>query len=421
MTVTAPGANWAGNLRYGAARLWRPRTVEQIQEIVASAARIRAIGSRHSFNDLADTTGDLVDVSGVPAEIELDEQASTATVAAGATYAVVAAALDDAGWALHNLASLPHISVAGAVATATHGSGLGNGNLATAVRSLELVGPDGELHRLRAGDAGFDGSVVALGALGVVTRIELAIEPSYLVEQRVWDDVPFAAVLSDVPAVFAAGYSVSMFTDWTGQALQQVWVKSRQGGTAATSMRELGGVAVTVDRHPVRAMSADNCTPQRGRLGPWLERLPHFRPGFVPSSGDELQSEYLVPLGDAAEAIEALRRLGGEIAPLLQVSELRVVRGDRLWLSPSYGVDALAIHFTWHPEPEAVLAATARIERALSRLDARPHWGKLHTVSASRLRELYPRRDDFVGLVRNADPDAKFGNAALARWFPLHP
>lgn len=415
MTFTAPGANWAGNLHYSAARLLRPGSVPELQELVGTGARIRALGTRHSFNDLADTQGDLVDVRGLPAEVEIDEDARRAVVAAGMSYAEVAVVLDGAGWALHNLASLPHISIAGAMATATHGSGSRHGNLATAVRGIELVGADGELRRLDDRDATFDGSVVGLGALGVLTRVELAIEASYQVEQRVWDGVTFDAVLEDVPAAFDGGYSVSLFTDWAGAEFQQAWVKSRAGGPAEGF---LGGVAVGEDRHPIRGLPAGAATTQGGRPGPWYERLPHFRPDVTPSAGRELQSEYLVPLHHAAAAIEVLRELGAQIAPIVLVSELRTVRADRLWLSMSYGEDALAVHFTWRPEPAAVLALTARIEAALAPFGARPHWGKIHTVGADRLRELYPRYDDFAALVRVADPAGKFGNAALARWFP---
>lgn len=410
------GANWAGNLRYSAARLLRPSSVPELQDLVGAGAHIRALGTRHSFNDLADTQGDLVDVRGLPAEVEIDEDARRAVVAAGMSYAEVAAVLDGAGWALPNLASLPHISIAGAIATATHGSGSRHGNLATVVRGIEVVGADGELRRLDDGDATFDGSVVALGGLGVLTRVELAIEASYQVEQRVWDGITFDAVLEDVPAAFDAGYSVSLFTDWTGAEFQQAWVKSRAGGGPAEAF--LGGVAVREDRHPIRGLPPGAATTQGGRPGSWHERLPHFRPDLTPSAGQELQSEYLLPLHHAAAAIEVLRELDAQIAPIVLVSELRTVRADRLWLSMSYGEDALAVHFTWRPELDAVLALTARIEVALAPFGARPHWGKIHTVGADRLRELYPRYDDFAALVRVADPAGKFGNAALARWFP---
>lgn len=379
--------------------------------------QIRAVGTRHSFNDLADTDGDLVDVSGLPAEVVIDPEARTACIAGGMSYGAVSVALEREGWALHNLASLPHISVAGAIATATHGSGLRNGNLATAVRAIEFVAHDGSLRLVRTGDPDFDGSVVSMGAIGIVTRVWLEIEPSYEIRQQVWDDVPFEAAIADLSSVFATGYSVSLFTDWAGSHLQQLWVKSRT--TDANLPDQLfGGSAVAVDRHPVRAMSAENCTRQRGEVGRWLDRLSHFRMEFTPSSGNELQSEYIVPATTAVDAIRALRELGDRIAAVVQISEIRTVAADKLWMSSSYGADSVAFHFTWDPDAERVSTLLPLIEAALSPFSARPHWGKVHGVSSERLRALYPRHAHFVDLVRRADPAGKFRNHAIRRWFP---
>lgn len=413
----APGANWAGNYTYRARRLLRPESLGELQELVASSERIRVIGSRHSFNDLADTTGDLVDISRLLAEVSIDPDTRTARVSGGMSYGAVSAELERQGWALHNLASLPHISVAGAIATATHGSGIRIGNLATAVRALDIISRDGTLRHLSSSDPNFEGSVVSLGALGVVVRVWLAIERSYSVRQRAWDDIPFETILDNLSTVFAAGYSVSLFTDWAGTHIQQLWVKSV--ATEPPLPDELfGGTAVTAHRHPVRGMSAENCTLQRGESGRWLDRLPHFRMEFTPSSGNEIQSEYIVPMENAPGAIHALRRMGTDIAAVVQVSEIRAVAADQLWLSSSYGADALAFHFTWHPEPDRVAALVPRLEAALMPFQARPHWGKVHEVSSSRLRELYPRYDDFVGLVRRTDPTGKFRNEAIGRLFP---
>src|SRR5215218_999672 len=193
------GTNWAGNHTYGAARLHRPTTLEQVQEVVAAAPRIRVLGSRHSFTDIADSA-ELVSLEAVHAAasplagIDVDHAAGTVSLGGGLRYGELADVLREEGVALHNLASLPHISVAGAVATATHGSGVTNGNLATAVAALELVTSDGQLVRASRGDADFDGMVVGLGALGAVTRLTLDVEPAYEVRQRVFEGLAWDAL-----------------------------------------------------------------------------------------------------------------------------------------------------------------------------------------------------------------------------------
>jgi xylitol oxidase len=407
------GTNWAGNHRYRG-RLHRPSTLEQLAELVAAAPEVRVLGSRHSFTDIADAA-ELVSLDDLPAEVAVDHDAGTVTLSAGLRYGELAAALEPEGVALGNLASLPHISVAGAVATATHGSGDANGNLATAVAGLELVTSSGELRRAVRGDPDFDGLVVGLGAVGAVTRITLDVEPAYQVRQRVFEGLAWDALLEHFDEVTSAGYSVSTFTRWGG-AVEQVWVKSRVTDEPEQLRAELfGAMPATVDRHPILELDPVNCTPQLGVPGPWAERLPHFRMGFTPSAGDELQSEYLVPRGHAAAAIEALRRLAGPLRPVLQVSELRTVAADRLWLSPQQGQDTLAVHFTWHPDRAAVDRVLRQVEAALAPFGARPHWGKIFLAEAAAVAPLYPRLPDFVALAERLDPRGAFRNAWLRR------
>lgn len=407
MTLTT----WAGNLTYHHDRLHRPSTVDELQELVARSRRIRALGTRHSFNHLADTEHDLVQLHGLPAEVVIDPDARTATVSAGARYGTVAEELHRQGWALHNLASLPHISVGGAVSTGTHGSG--SANLSSAVAGLDLVAADGGLRSLRRGDDELAGSVVGLGALGVVARVVLDIEPTYDVAQEVHLDLPWEAVLSDLDAVTGSADSVSLFTDWTGPAVRQVWRKTRlpRGGTYRPRADLFGARPAPGPVHPLPGIDPVNCTEQLGVPGPWHDRLPHFRLAFTPSNGDELQSEYLVPREHAVAAIEEMRSLGSLVAPLLQVSEVRTVSADDLWLSSAYGGDRVGLHLTWQsrqPEVESVLPA---IEAALYPLGARPHWGKLfHAVDGAASWE---RWRDFQDLVQRSDPDRKFGNRFL--------
>jgi xylitol oxidase len=404
--------NWAGNYTYRAERLHRPSTLEQVREIAAAAPRIRVLGSRHSFNDMADSA-ELMTLDALPAEVVVDRAPGTVSFAAGMTYGALAAVLRREGLALHNMASLPHISVAGAVATATHGSGDASGNLATAVAGLELVTSGGEVVAAARGDDDFDGLVVGLGALGAVTRITLDVEPAYEVRQRVFEGLAWDALSEHFDEISAAGDSVSVFTRWRGST-DQVWVKSRVTGAPEQVRDDLfGAPAATVDRHPILGLDPVNCTPQLGRPGPWSERVSHFRLGFTPSAGDELQSEFCVPREHAVAAIEALRAIGDRIAPVLQVSEIRTIAADRLWMSPQYGRDTVAVHFTWMPEPDAVARVLADVEGALAPFRARPHWGKLFLAGAATLAPLYERRPDFVRLAERLDPRGAFRNAWL--------
>jgi len=397
---------------YGAQKLHRPSTIEQVQEIVANAPGVRVLGSRHSFNDIADSL-ELMTLEAMPMDVVVHHAANTVSFNAALRYGELAESLKAEGVALHNLASLPHICVAGAVATATHGSGDTNGNLATAVCGLELVTSGGEIIEASRGDHDFDGLVVGLGALGAVTRITLDVEPAYEVRQRVFEGLSWEALFEHFDEITSCGYSVSVFTRWGG-TIDQVWVKSRVTDEPEQVESDLfGATAAAVDRHPILGLDASSCTPQLGRPGSWADRLPHFRMGFTPSSGEELQSEYLFPRRHAAEAIEAVRSLANKIQPLLQVSEIRAVAEDRLWMSMNYGEDSVGIHFTWKPEQDAVEDMLVQLEAALVPFEARPHWGKLFNVDAAAIAPLYERMPDFVRLVERLDPRGAFRNSWL--------
>lgn len=400
--------NWAGNLTYSATEIVRPPSIAELQQVVADHPRVRALGSRHSFNDIADTTGVAVSPEALPPDVVVE--ASTVTASAGTRYGVLAAVLEARGLALANLASLPHISIGGAVATGTHGSGVRNGCLSTSVAAVELVGADGTLRRITRADPDFAGSVVALGALGVLVRVTLDVLATFAVRQDVYPGVPWEPVLADLDAVLACGYSVSLFTTWTGPL--QVWVKSSD----TTPPADLYGAPPSpVPLHMIAGESVEAVTEQGGVPGPWLDRLPHFRMGHKPSSGEELQSEYLVPREHAVEALTRVRALGERVAPLLHVTEIRTVAADDLWLSGAHGHDAVAIHFTWHLDPGGVFGVLPAIEAALLPLGARPHWGKCFTATARDLAPRYPRWGEFAELRRAHDPDGKFGNAYLDR------
>ncbi len=412
MTEThAPERNWAGNYTYRAEKLHRPTTIEQVQEIISNAANVHVLGSRHSFNDIADSS-ELISLENLPADVVVDHEAQTVSFGGGVKYGNLVKTLNDEGVALHTLASLPHISVAGAVATATHGSGVTCGNLGTAVAGLEIVTSSGEIIKASRGDPDFDGLVVGLGAIGAVTRITLDVQPAYEVKQRVFEGLSWKALYDHFDEITSCGYSVSIFTRW-GETNDQVWVKSWTDEPDRVEGDLFGAVAATVDRHPIVELDPTPCTPQLGRPGLWSDRLPHFRMSYTPSSGEEIQSEYLFPRRHAMGAIEAVRALADGIRPILQVSEIRRVAVDRLWMSMNYEEDSVGIHFTWKREPDAVQEMVAQIEDALTPFEARPHWGKVFHADAAAIALLYKRHSDFVRLVERLDPRGAFRNSWL--------
>lgn len=407
--------NWAGNHRYAASRIATPRSVDELRQLIAGARSVRALGSRHSFNDLADTDDLLVSTAGLPGGVRIDAEAHTATVGGGVRYGDLARELEAAGWALHNLASLPHISVAGAIATSTHGSGDRNGTLATAVAGLRILRADGEVVELRRGDDDFDGAVVSLGALGVVLEVTLDIRPTFTVRQRLFGGVPWEAVTSRFDEVTSVAYSVSLFTTWDEDAVSLGWIKELADTPTPVGDDFFGAPALTEARHMIATMDVRNTTEQLGVPGPWSERLAHFRFEFTPSNGEEIQSEYLVPRANAVTAINAVRSLAPLIAPLLQISEIRTAAADDLWLSSAYGTDVVGLHFTWFRDQEGVEAVLPALEDALLPLGARPHWGKLSLDPAGVVPTLYPRLDDFRALTERFDPEGRFRNPFLTR------
>ncbi|GGW24702.1 FAD-binding protein [Streptomyces galilaeus] len=400
--------NWAGNITYTAKELHRPASLDALRSLVAASERVRVLGSGHSFNAIAEPGADgvLLSLGALPAEVEVDTAARTVRVGGGVRYAELARRVHAHGLALPNMASLPHISVAGSVATGTHGSGVGNAPLAAPVREVEIVTADGSSVVIGRGDERFGGAVTSLGALGVVTALTLDLEPAFDVEQYVFTELPLNGL--DFEAVAAAAYSVSLFTDWRAPGFRQVWVKRRTDQAPADFPW-----AAPADKalHPVPGMPAVNCTEQFGVPGPWHERLPHFRAEFTPSSGNELQSEYLLPREHAAGILYAIDGIRRTVAPVLQTCEVRTIAADEQWLSPAHGRDSVAVHFTWTDDTAAVLPVVRELEAALEPFEPRPHWGKVYELPASVVRGRYPRIDDFRALARDLDPAGTFTNA----------
>ncbi|WP_373516471.1 D-arabinono-1,4-lactone oxidase [Pricia sp.] len=405
--------NWAGNYTYKAEKLQEPNTVEELQDLVKGPGKHKALGSKHCFNNIADSPMEQISTKNLNRAIAIDQDANTVTVEAGIRYGELAPELQKMGYALHNLASLPHISIAGACATATHGSGVTNGNLPSAVSALELVTANGGIVRLEREQPNFYGAVVGLGALGIIVRMTLDIEKTYGVRQDLFQNLPVSALQKHFDDIMSSGYSVSLFTDYQNDTVSQVWVKSRTDRELKDFGSFYGASPATKNLHPITVMPAENCTEQMGVEGPWHERLPHFKMGFTPSNGEELQSEYFVGRENAVDAYMALVALKDKIYPQLMISEVRAIAADEYWMSPCYKRDCIAFHFTWKQDWDEVQKILPQIEEALAPFGVLPHWGKMFTMQPDTLHSRYERMEDFLQLANEYDPQGKFRNTFL--------
>ncbi len=406
--------NWAGNYSYKAGAVFEPASVEEVQQLVKKLKKQKALGSRHCFNNIADSPESQISTKKLNRVVDLNAAEKSLTVEAGARYGDFSVALYEKGYALHNLASLPHITVAGACATATHGSGVNNGNLATPVLKVELVTAEGSIVSLDRDHPDFYAVVVGLGAFGIITKVTLEVEEAYEVQQEVFLDLPMEAIEEHFDEIMSAGYSVSLFTDWMDRKVSEVWVKRR-----TDSQPEILGDAfygakrATKNIHPIAALSAESCTDQMGVPGPWYERLPHFKMNFTPSAGEELQSEYYIPREHAVAGLLALEKMRDKIFPHLLISEIRTIAADAFWMSPCYQQDSITIHCTWKQHTEEVMALLPEIENALAPYGVRPHWGKLFTISPAVLQSRYPKYDNFRALAMKYDPEGHYRNDYL--------
>lgn len=409
-----PRTNWAGNLTYSTDNLYTLETVDELQEIIKKHKKIRGLGTKHSFNAIADSSKNQVSTSKLNKIISLDKEKNTVTVEAGIKYGELCTYLDENGYALHNLASLPHISIAGACATSTHGSGIMNGSLATAVSAIEFVNAAGDIVSLskEKEPEEFSGAIVGLGAIGIVTKMTLDLLPTFKMKQVVYRNMPMSELEKNFESIMSAGYSVSLFTDWKNKNINQVWIKSKATDNESASIAPEfhGAKAATKNMHPLEDLSAENCTEQLGVAGPWYERMPHFRMGFTPSSGKELQSEFFIPFANAYEGMMAIEKLNDKVSPHLFITEVRTIAADDLWMSPFYKKTCLAIHFTWKQVWDEVQKLLPLIEEALAPFNPRPHWGKLFTLKPAVLQSRIERLNDFKTLMVKHDPDGKFRN-----------
>lgn len=411
-TVHVGRTNWAGNYTYSTDNLVAPKTVEELQELIKSYKKVKGLGTMHCFNGIADSKFNQISTAALNKVISLDKENQTITVESGIKYGEFCEYLDKNGFALHNLASLPHISVAGACSTSTHGSGISNGSLATAAIALEMVNGKGEVVRLtkEKNREEFLMAIVSLGALGIITKVTLKVQPTFKMKQVVYQNMPMAALEKDFEKIMASGYSVSLFTDWKNKNVSEVWIKVKSDDVKEFAPEFYGAKLANKNLHPIASADPVNCTDQMGVDGTWFERMPHFKMGFTPSSGKELQAEYFVNIKDAYQAFMAVEKLNEKVAPLLFITEIRTIAGDEIPMSPFYKKTCLAIHFTWKQEVDAVMALLPEVEKALEPFGARPHWGKVFTLQPFVLQGRIEKLNEFKALMIKHDPEGKFRN-----------
>ena len=405
--------NWSKNVDFNDRGYLQPDSLTELQELIRSNAKIRARGTAHCFNEIANTSSYAINLAKMPRVIEVSAETKSVKVSPGLTYGELAPVLHSQGWALNNLASLPHISIAGSISTGTHGSGIKNQNLANQVLSLDMVTAEGELRHLDRTSPAFNALVVGLGLGGIVYQYELKIEPTFEVRQVIYPDIPLDVLQRSFDQIMGSAYSVSYFTDWGSDQVGNLWCKFRADEVIPDS---IGGCAQADKKyHPITSVNPEACTEQLGVPGDWHQRLSHFKLEFTPSVGEEIQTEFFIDRKDASAAIEVLSKLGDEITPLLWITELRTIAADDLWLSGAYQRDTLGIHFTWKKE-DAIYPVVEKVEAALRPFNYRPHWGKVFTAEAQYLKSVYPKMSEFKALVEALDPTKKFENSFTRRF-----
>ncbi|CAE8614106.1 unnamed protein product [Polarella glacialis] len=369
----------------------------------------------------------------------------TIRVGGGATFTQLVQKLSGSGLALQNVPALPQFTVAGAVATGTHGSSgvdpvTGKaklGSQASQVISIEMVVADGsimEFSRKQHGgvDGEFEGTVVSMGCLGVVVSLTLELVPDFIVRQRVYVQWPhpapswsYRAIIDNFEELLTSCDSFSAFVDWptqqAGMLVLRDFVEPRSAPLEAMLLpQEWHGGHLITEPLPPLLSAVDNAKPFRTTSqGPWHDVLFWYMEdleAFGPQAPEELQFEWFVPLAAARPALEVVAETARGWAGLALYCELRAVRRDDLWLSPSTvdGCDSLAIAFGFDKHQEArAIAAAGSLEKQLGQFHARPHWGKLTSLSPIALRDLYgPALVKFKALCKKYDPPGKFRN----RW-----
>ncbi len=410
--------NWARNLEFSAGEFLEINSISQLQEVINNSDKVKVLGTGHSFSPIADTSGSLISIKKLDPEIHIDSKMQTVSVSAGTSYAQLARYLEANGWALENLASLGEITVAGAIMTGTHGSGSSNTVLSNAVVEIEMILASGEKLLLNQQNLEeFNGFIVSFGALAVFTRLKLKIVKSFSIKQIVYENITSKSVSEYFDEIFDNAYSVSYFNSWAKNSTGQIWMKFLSDKDTSTLPKNaFGGNLAVANQHPVKVNDPSTCTEQMGAPGKWLYRLPHFKLDSSPASGDEVQTEYLVDRKYVKEYIEELSLIGDEIADKVYATEIRTIKADNLWLSGAYERPTVGFHFTWKKSAD-IETFLPKIEQILGQNGGRPHWGKLFSTNKNQLITRYPKFSNFQQLLKKYDPDGKFRNQFIDRYF----
>jgi len=410
--------NWAGNLTFSAKEYIEIDSISKLQSIVSKASGVKVLATGHSFNDIADTNQTQISIKNLSNKIEIDSIKKVVLVPAGMQYADVCRYLETKGWALFNTASLGEITVAGAMLTGTHGSGSNNPVLSDCVEGIEMVLESGEIFNISREDSDeFFGFVISLGALGVFTKLKLKIVESFSIKQFVYENIGIQSISENFDDVFDKSYSVSYFSNWKKNSTGQIWMKFLDNNNFPQLPSVwLDGNIANANQHPVKVNDPSPCTDQMGVSGKWLYRLPHFKLDSSPASGDEVQTEYLVDRAYVSHYIDELSNIGDEIAARVYATEIRTIKADDLWLSGAHGRQTVGFHFTWK-KSDSLQTFLPKIEEILGNHNGRPHWGKLFSTPRENLIGRYPKYSNFEDLLKKYDPNKKFRNSFINRYF----
>ena len=392
--------NWAGNQSCAPHRFVRPADIDELRVTVARAAssgsRMRVVGGGHSFTPIVCTTGVLIDLSNILGSVEVDAQRSVTRAPAGMVVRELAAALWEQGYLLKNQGDIDVQTIAGAMCTATHGSGLSKQSFSGALLSAEYVAADGSLRTVSPDDREIDAFRTSLGVLGVLTSVELAVMPAYQLHERV-DYWSLEEVIQRWPQEMAERRHFSFFWGPQEQSL----------GLYGLDDRYRSGLDCYVKRYDELPLDAEPSDEPGRRTGPGHLIYPMiFEDGWH-------EFEYFVPFDQALEALSVVRGVMHRHSDQPFPMEVRAVAGETSWMSPMTGRDSVSISVSGVAGTD--YAPFLRdVDGALTEFGGRAHWGKLHFMDADRLADLYPHYQDFVDLRRSLDPHGLFLNDHLA-------
>lgn len=393
--------NWAGNLRSTPAKMVHANSVEDVQDAVTHATAdglaLRVRGAGHSFTPLVCTDGVLLDIAGLHGIRSVDSARSRVTVGAGTTVEALGTLLWDQGLSLANQGDIDAQTVAGAISTATHGSGLQFTSFSGTVTAVEMVTASGEVVRFDESAAELDGARTALGSFGVITAVQLQAMPAYRLAERI-DYWPLDQVLDRWASETSTRRHFSFFWGPFPGSLAMYGLGDDPDGIADPCF---------VKRYDQVGLDDLGTVDGAGRV----DRAYRVFPQAFDLEFYEL--EYFVPFTVALDAVDAVRRVILAHPEQRFPLEVRTIHQEAGWLSPMYGSDAVSLSVSGVPDTDYEPFLRA-VDAALRPFSARPHWGKLHFFDAGRLAQVYPAYQQFVDLRRRLDPDDVFLNDHLA-------